>query len=164
MAAVVTDVEPRNTARLLEGTELEAQFAERVRGTQPTSMLAISFSTREDILPKVPGMLPYADTRRLCSLGNLTALCPELAPPGPALYDWNASPWPSVVFCFDEEYERSLAGGRPPRGRAGIRHRVQGDARRQVARTAVRARATGPDVRTPLLNLVDVGDGVKPLG
>ena len=108
VAAVVSDVGPRNTARLLEGTELEAQFAERVRGTQPTSMLAISFSTREDILPKVPGMINYTDTRRLCSLGNLTALCPELAPPGRTLYDAYAVPRPSVGGDFDEDYERSL--------------------------------------------------------
>jgi phytoene dehydrogenase-like protein len=167
-AAVVSDVGPRNTARLVAGTEVEAAFAERVRTTAPTSMLALSFSTAVDILPKVPGMLNFTDTERLCSLGNLTAVCPELAPPGRHLYDAYAVPRPAVGADFDEDAERALL-------EADLRKHVPGFAEHATVihfkamrgdRTPAQQSAPGnePDVRTPVPNLIDVGDGCKPPG
>src|SRR5690606_20715056 len=105
---VVSGIGPRNTAKLVQGTEVEQAFADRVKGTQYTSMLAISFSTTEDILPDCPGMINFTDTQRLCSLGNLTAMCPDLAPPGRTLYDAYSVPRPSVGADYDEEAERRL--------------------------------------------------------
>lgn len=165
--AVVSDVGPRNTARLVAGTEVESAFNARVAGTQPTSMLAISFSTTEDILPKCPGMINFTDTQRLCSLGNLTALCPDLAPPGRTLYDAYSVPRPSIGGEFDVEFERALL-------EEDLRRHLPGYDRAEVVhfkamrgdRTPAQQSAPGnePDVRTTVPNLVDVGDGVKPLG
>lgn len=165
--AFISGIGPRNTARLVEGTEVEDAFRDRVADTQPTSMLAISFSTTEDILPQCPGMLNFTDTRRLCSLGNLTALCPGLAPPGRTLYDAYSVPRPSVGADYDVEEERALLeqdlrDQLPGYERARIVHfkAMRGDA--HPAQHC--APANEPGVRTPLPNLVDVGDGVKPAG
>jgi phytoene dehydrogenase-like protein len=166
-AAVVSDIGPRNTARLLAQSEVSAAFNSRVKGTQPTSMLALAFSTTSEILPKSPGMLNFTDTKRLCSLGNLTALCPELAPPGRTLYDAYSVPRPSLGGEFDVDKERSLL-------EEDLRKHVPGfETAEVVLFKALRGDGTPaqqsgpgnePDVRTPIPNLVDVGDGVKPLG
>jgi phytoene dehydrogenase-like protein len=167
--AVISDVGPRNTARLVKGTEVEQAFADRVAGTQPTSMIALSFSTDEDILPKVPGMINFTDTRRLCSLGNLTAVCPNLAPPGKHLYDAYSVPRPAVGHTdYDEEAERELL-------ESDLREHVPGYAEKAtvVHFKAMRGDATPaqqsapgnePPSRTPVPNLIDVGDGCKPPG
>ena len=164
---VVSDIGPRNTARLLGRSEVASDFARRVEGTKPTSMLALAFSTTEDILPKAPGMVNFTDTNRLCSLGNLTAMCPELAPPGRTLYDAYSVPTPSIGGEFDEDHERRLL-------EEDLRKHVPGFETADVVlfkamrgdRTPAQQSAPGnePDVRTPVGNIVDVGDGVKPLG
>jgi phytoene dehydrogenase-like protein len=163
---VVSDAGPRTTAKLLEGTSVEADFAERVGTTEPTSMLAISFTTDTDILPKCPGMLNFTDTRRLCSLGNLTALCPELAPPGRTLYDAYSVPRPSVGGEFDAEAERELL-------EEDLREHLPGYEDAEVVHFKVMrgelpaqqsAPGNEPSTVTPVPNLIDVGDGVKPDG
>jgi phytoene dehydrogenase-like protein len=167
--AVISDVGPRNTARLLAGTEVAEEFAERVAGTQPTSMIALSFWTDEDILPKVPGMINFTDTQRLCSLGNLTAVCPNLAPPGKHLYDAYSVPRPAVGHHdYDVEAERELL-------EEDLRKQVPGFAEKgnflhfkamRGDKTPAQQSAPGnePSVRTPVPNLIDVGDGCKPPG
>lgn len=164
--AVVSDVGPRGTAELVSGTEVADAFAERVATTAPTSMLAISFSTDTDILPKCPGMLNFTDTERLCSLGNLTAMCPDLAPPGRTLYDAYSVPRPSIGGEFDADAERELL-------EADLREHVPGFEDAEVVHFKVMrgelpaqqsAPGNEPSVVTPVANLVDVGDGVKPDG
>lgn len=164
--AVVSDVGPRGTAALVAGTEVADAFAERVATTAPTSMLAISFSTDTDILPKCPGMLNFTDTERLCSLGNLTAMCPDLAPPGRTLYDAYSVPRPSVGGEFDADAERDLL-------EADLRKHLPGFEDAEVVHFKVMrgslpaqqsAPGNEPSVVTPVANLVDVGDGVKPDG
>jgi phytoene desaturase len=164
--AVISDIGPRGTAELVAGTEVGEAFAERVAGTAPTSMLAISFSTDTDILPKCPGMLNFTDTERLCSLGNLTAMCPDLAPPGRTLYDAYSVPRPSVGGEFDADAERELL-------EADLREHLPGfeDAEIvhfKVMRGGLPAQQSAPGNEpsgiTPVANLVDVGDGVKPDG
>lgn len=166
--AVISGIGPRNTARLVAGTSVEAEFAERVRTTAPTSMLSLSFSTPHDILPKVPGMINFTDTRRLCSLGNLTAACPDLAPPGRHLYDAYSVPRPAVGAEFDEEAERALL-------EQDLREQVSGfdehativyfkAMRGDLTPAQQSAPGNEPGVRTPVANLIDVGDGCKPPG
>lgn len=167
--AVISDIGPRNTARLVVGTEVEQAFAERVAGTQPTSMIALSFTTDEDILPKVPGMINFTDTQRLCSLGNLTAVCPDLAPPGKHLYDAYSVPRPAVGHVdYDENAERELL-------EQDLREHVPGYAEKATVvhfkamrgdKTPAQQSAPGnePSSRTPVPNLIDVGDGCKPPG
>lgn len=167
--AVISGIGPRNTARLVQGTEVEQAFAERVAGTQPTSMIALAFTTDEDILPRVPGMINFTDTVRLCSLGNLTAVCPNLAPEGKHLYDAYSVPRPAVGHVdYDEDAERELLD-------ADLRKHVPGYAEHASVvlfkamrgdQTPAQQSAPGnePTVRTPVPNLIDVGDGCKPPG
>jgi phytoene dehydrogenase-like protein len=167
--AVISDIGPRNTARLVVGTEVEHAFAERVRGTRPTSMIALSFSTDEDILPNVPGMLNFTDTQRLCSLGNLTAVCPDLAPPGKHLYDAYSVPRLAAgQVDYDDDVERELL-------EEDLRVHVPGYAEKATPvhfkamrgdKTPAQQSSPGnePPSRTPVANLIDVGDGCKPPG
>jgi phytoene desaturase len=83
--AVISNIGPRNTARLVRTTPLERAFADRVSGTEPTSLLTLAFSADEQIVPH-PGIWAFTGTERLCNLANLGATCPELAPPGKSLY------------------------------------------------------------------------------
>jgi phytoene desaturase len=164
--AVISNVGPRNTAKLLAGTRAEEAFAERVRGVQTTSMLALAFSAREEIVPH-PGIWAFTDTERLCNLANLSATCPELAPPGRTLYEAYSVPRPSVGGAYDADAERALL-------EADLRHMIPGYERAEVVLfKAMRGDATPAqqvrpgydlDVRTPIANLLEVGDGVKPYG
>lgn len=164
--AVISNIGPRNTARLLAGTPLEEEFAGRVAGVETTSLLTLAFSTAEEIVPH-PGIWAFTDTERLCNLANLGATCPELAPPGRTLYEAYSTPRPSVGGQFDVEAERELL-------EADLRRLVPGfEGAEVVLFKAVRGdRAPAQQVRpgydlpilTPVPNLLEVGDGVKPYG
>ena len=162
---VVSNAGPRATAALVDGPAAPG-FAERVRDVRSTSLLALAFSTTEPVVP-CPGIWAFTDTRRLCNLANLTATCPELAPPGRTLYEAYSAPRPSVGGAFDEALERQLL-------EQDLREVIhEFDSADVVGFKAMRgerapAQHSAPgfdlDVRTPLANLVEVGDGVKPYG
>ncbi|CAB4871187.1 unannotated protein [freshwater metagenome] len=164
--AVISNAGPRATASLTAGTGAHAAFAERVREVQTTSLLALAFSASEEIVPH-PGIWAFTDTKRLCNLANLTATCPELAPPGRTLYEAYAAPRPSVGGEFDVDAERALL-------EEDLRRLIPGFAKAQVVRFKAMRGDLAPaqqarpgydlDVRTPLPNVMDVGDGVKPYG
>jgi phytoene desaturase len=164
--AVISNVGPRATARLVDDDSLNAAFAERVRGVQTTSMLTLAFSAEEEIVPH-PGIWTFTDTERLCNLANLTATCPDLAPPGRTLYEAYSAPRPSVGGEFDADEERSLL-------EADLRRCVPGFERSKVVLFKVMrgdlapaqqcSPGYDPDIRTPVENLIEVGDGVKPYG
>jgi phytoene desaturase len=163
--AIVSNAGPRATAALVEGPSAQG-FADRVRSVRSTSLLALAFSTTESVVPH-PGIWAFTDTRRLCNLANLSATCPELAPPGRTLYEAYSAPRPSVGGAFDEATERTLL-------ESDLRDVVPGFEHATVVRfkamrgedTPAQRCAPGADldVRTPLTNLVEVGDGVKPYG
>jgi len=164
--AVVSNVGPRNTARLLEGGDLERAFAERVADVKPSSMLALAFSSDEEIV-KAPGIWTFTDTQRLCNMANLTATCPDLAPPGRTLYEAYACPRPSVGGVFDEDAEREML-------EADLRKMIPAYAEKaetvhfKVMRGELPAQQVQPGydlpIETPADNLLEVGDGVKPYG
>ena len=165
-AAVISNIGPRNTARLTRGTAAEATFAERVAGVQTTSLLTLAFSAPGEIIPH-PGIWAFTDTERLCNLANLGATCPELAPEGRSLYEAYSCPRPSVGGEYDADAERALL-------EQDLRKLIPGfDSAEVVLFKAMRgdrapAQQVRPgydlDVRTPVANLVEVGDGVKPYG
>jgi phytoene desaturase len=165
-AAVVSNVGPRNTARLTEGTAAEAAFATRVEGVQTTSLLTLAFSASEEIVPH-PGIWAFTDTERLCNLANLGATCPELAPEGRSLYEAYSAPRPSVGGDYDADAERALL-------EKDLRKLIPGFDRAEVVLFKAMRGDRAPaqqvrpgydlDVRTPIANLVEVGDGVKPYG
>jgi phytoene dehydrogenase-like protein len=164
--AVISNVGPRNTAGLAVGSTAEAALAERVKGVQTTSLLTLAFSAEEEIVPH-PGIWAFTDTERLCNLANLGATCPELAPPGRSLYEAYSAPRPSVGGEYDADAERLLL-------EADLRKVIPGFDRAEVVLfKAMRGdRAPAQQVRpgydlpieTPIANLVEVGDGVKPYG
>ncbi|MEX2195921.1 MAG: FAD-dependent oxidoreductase [Thermoleophilaceae bacterium] len=165
--AVISDIGPVNTAKLVADSPLATEFEKRVEGTQPTSMLALAFSTREEILAGCPGMMNFTDTKRLCSMGNMTALCPELAPEGRKLYDAYSVPRPSLGGEFDVDLERRLLEEDLAKVLPGFddAETVLFKVMRGNEKPAMRcAPGKDPGVRTPVANLVDVGDGVKPDG
>jgi phytoene dehydrogenase-like protein len=165
-AGVVSNLGPRNTAKLAAGSEVEGAFAERIRDVQTTSMLALAFSSDHEIVPH-PGIWAFTDTERLCNMANLSATCPDLAPPGRTLYEAYGAPRPSVGGVFDAEAERKLL-------EADLSKMVPGFDESEVVLFKVMAGDTtpaqqcrpgfDPDVKTPVPNLVEVGDGVKAYG
>jgi phytoene desaturase len=138
--AVISNIGPRQTAGLLAGTELEAEFAERVRDVRTTSLLALAFSSAEEIVPH-PGIWAFTDTERLCNLANLTATCPELAPPGRKLYEAYSAPLDRrrVRRRGRARAARSRPAQADPRLRRGRGRPLQGDAGRRRPGPAVRA-------------------------
>jgi phytoene dehydrogenase-like protein len=166
-SAVLSNAGPRNTARLVRGTSAETAFAERVRGTEPTAMLALAFSTSHDILPETPGFLNFTGTQRLCTLAHLSATCPDLAPPGRTLIEAYSVPRPGIGERYDLAQERRLLED-------DLRKHLQGFESAEIIHFKAMsgeehpahqmAPGQDPGVRTPIANLMDVGDGVKPPG
>jgi phytoene desaturase len=164
--AVISNIGPRSTAKLVRTTSLEGAFADRVAGTETTSLLTLAFSSDEQIVPH-PGIWAFTGAERLCNLANLGATCPELAPPGRSLYEAYSAPRPSVGGEFDVETERGLL-------EADLRRFVPAFERSEVIlfkamrgdRAPAQQARPGYDlpIETPAPNLLEVGDGVKPYG
>ncbi|MGB9182701.1 MAG: FAD-dependent oxidoreductase [Solirubrobacteraceae bacterium] len=163
--AVISNAGPRATARLFAETPAADDFARRVSDVAPSSMLALAFSTQEPVV-EPPGIWAFTDTQRMCNLANLTATCPELAPEGRSLYEAYSVPRPSVGGNFDVEQERKLLEQDLLKfvpGFAGAEtvlfKVMRGDVPAQQCRPGY-----DPDIVTPVGNVLDVGDGVKPYG
>lgn len=165
--AILSNAGPLNTAAMLAGTPVEAAFRKRTSGLVPTSMMALAFSTDHEILGGFPGLMNFLDTKRVCNIANLAPTCPELAPPGRTLYEAYACPRPSRGGGHDVEAERALM-------EEDLRRLVPGfdDAQivlfKNMAGRSSPAQHAAPgedlDIRTPVANLLEVGDGVKPYG
>jgi phytoene dehydrogenase-like protein len=165
--AIVSNAGPRATAAMVRSGPAQEAFAARARPIRPSSMLALAFSAPEEIIAH-PGIWTFTDTRRLCNLANLTATCPELAPPGRRLYEAYSCPRPSVGGEFDEAAERELL-------EADLREQIKGYSaeaevvhfkvmRGELAPAQQCQPGFDPDQRTPIDNVIEVGDGVKPFG
>lgn len=165
--AVICNAGPWNTAQLVAGSTVSEAFATRVRDTVPSSMLALAFSTEHDALWGHQGIMNFTDTERLCSIANLSGMCPDLAPPGRILYEAYACPRPALGGGHDVEAERAIL-------EMDLRRIVPGFDDAEIIlfknmegrMTPAQQCAPGSDIdpRTPIANLVDVGDGVKPYG
>jgi phytoene dehydrogenase-like protein len=166
-AAVVSNVGPINTARLLEGGPVASAFAERIRGVRTTSLLALAFTSHEELIPH-PGIWVFTDTQRLCNLANLSATCPELAPAGRTLYEAYSAPRPSVGGQYDAGAERGLLEADLRRVIPGFAEKAEVVLFKAMGGLQAPAQQCVPghdlSVETPVPNLVEVGDGVKPYG
>jgi phytoene dehydrogenase-like protein len=76
-------------------------------GLRPAANIVINIASRQPLLSH-PGIVTFGKTRRLCNMANLTATCPELAPPGWHLYVAYAVPIPALGD-FDSGAEVDLA-------------------------------------------------------
>lgn len=163
--ALISNIGPRATVALPGAEALGDTYVQSVRRDEkPAANIVINFATRERLVD-APGLITFGRTRRLCNMGELTAVCPELAPEGWHLYVAYAVPIPAIGD-FDEktEIEEALADLRdeyPKFSDAKILSiKVMRD-----AWPAQRA-CSGYDLSqaTPIANLWHVGDAVKDYG
>lgn len=105
--AVISNVGPRATLALV-GIEAmgQAYAAQLQRTVKPCANIAVNFATRTRLID-ISGLVVFSKTQRLCNMGELTATCPELAPPGWYLYVAYIVPKPSLG-AFEEETEIEL--------------------------------------------------------
>jgi phytoene dehydrogenase-like protein len=164
-AAFISNIGPAATVALPGAQALGAEYlAATQRELKPAANIVINFATQERLLD-VPGLVTFGRTRRLCNMGELTATCPELAPPGWYQYVAYAVPCPAIGD-FDEnaEIEESLMD---------LRELFPGFAKAKMLSVRVmrgdwpaQRSCSGFDMSqdTPLANLWNVGDAVKDYG
>ena len=163
--AAISNIGPVATIDLCAEDALDADYVESVRAkARPTANIIIHVASREPLID-APGLLLFADTERICNMGNLTTMCPELAPEGWHLAVVYAVPRPAVGdFDSEREVELSLQE---------LRDQLPGMADARVIDVRV-MRGEWPAQRalsgfelpreTPLDNLWNVGDGVRDYG
>jgi len=160
---VVSDIGPAATVALLGEDNVPTDYQELVkRADRPTAMITVNFASQERLI-EAPGMLSFAQSRRLAYIANFTDTCPEMAPDGWHLYVGTAVPKPSVGD-FDEASEYALLLD-------DLRETIPGfDARARIV-SKVTTRDGWPPQRavagfdltheTPFAGLWNVGDAVK---
>ena len=165
-SVVISNAGPRQTARMAVGCGLEREFEARIAQVAPTSIIALTLSSDQELIP-VPGIWTFTDTQRLCNIANLSASCPEQAPPNKHLFDAYSVPRPSVGGNFDADEEVELLYQDLEKVIPRLRSRTQ-----LVHKKVMRGEVPGQQCRpgfdptpvTPLSGLYEVGDGVKPYG
>jgi len=160
---LISNAGPAATVALCGREHFSDDYLARLdRDLHATANIVINIASREPLLD-APGIVTFGITRRLCNMANLTATCPELAPPGWELYVAYGVPKPAVGD-FDEqaEIDATLADLRDEIRDFDARARIlsirvmRGDwpAQRSIA---------GLDLprETTLPNVWNVGDGVR---
>jgi phytoene dehydrogenase-like protein len=158
----VSNAGPEATVGLCRRGGFSREYLERMRDLRPTANIVVNIASRERLI-QAPGIVTFGITRRLCNMANLTATCPELAPPGWNSYVAYGVPIPAIG-SFDEsaEVEATLADLRDQIDRFDERARIlsvrvmRGD---WPAQRSVAGRDLPRD--TPIGNLFNVGDGVR---
>lgn len=162
---VISNIGPTATALLPGAEAFGADYLAQAKSLlQPAANIVINFATRERLLD-VPGLITFGKTRRLCNMGELTATCPELAPPGWYQYVAYAVPRPAIGDFNDKvEIEESLADLRDifP----GFKDAKMLSVRVMRGEWPAQRSCAGYDMSqdTPLANLWHVGDAVKDYG
>jgi phytoene dehydrogenase-like protein len=163
--AVVSNIGPAATIELLGADRLPRAYVEQIRERdQPTPMIVVDFASSEPLAGEA-GIVFFTDTTRLSAIAQLTASCPEVAPPGQRLYVAYSVPVPALQ-PYDADAEiahtlRELAEQLPGFDQANVlRVRlVEGD---WPAQRAVSGREM--PLQTPVPNVINVGDGVRAYG
>ncbi|MBR0687736.1 NAD(P)/FAD-dependent oxidoreductase [Bradyrhizobium manausense] len=162
---IISNIGPAATAALPGAEAFGEDYINQTRTKMRSSAnIVINFATRKRLID-APGLVTFGATKRLCNMGELTATCPELAPPGWYQYVAYAVPKPAIGD-FDEKAEieasladlRSLFADFADAKMLSIRvMRNDWPAQRSCA---------GFDLPqdTPLANLWHVGDAVKDYG
>lgn len=105
---VISNAGPKATVTLAGEAAFPADYVAQLRNTlKPAANIVINIASETPLLTH-PGIVTFGRTRRLCNMANLTATCPELAPPGWNLYVAYAVPKPALSD-FDAEAETQLA-------------------------------------------------------
>ncbi|HWU21787.1 MAG TPA: NAD(P)/FAD-dependent oxidoreductase [Nocardioides sp.] len=160
---VVSNIGPAATVALAGEQAFDADYLDTVkRNDRPTAMITYNFASRERLID-APGMLSFANSRRLAYIANFTDSCPEMAPEGWNLYVGTGVPKPSVGH-FDEEAEYALL-------LEDLRETIPGFDERARTLSQVTTKDGWPPQRavagfdmshdTPVAGLWNVGDAVK---
>ena len=164
--AVVCNGGPTLTAQLLGDDALPKSYLDELDATiKPATNIVINFASQERLLD-VPGLVTFANTTRLCNMGELTATCPELAPEGWYLYVAYAVPRPSLsAFNEEQEIENSLNDLRMEFPDFDTRAKLL-NVRVMTGGWPAQRSCSGYDMptATPIKNVWNVGDGVKDYG
>lgn len=102
---VVSNAGPKGTLKLAGADAFPADYVQRVSDLRSAANIVYNFASREPLF-NAPGIVTFGKTRRLCNMANMTAACPELAPPGWHLYVAYAVPKPALSD-FDSEAEKA---------------------------------------------------------
>ena len=162
---VISNVGPTATIALAGEEALGSEYVAKARRTlRPAANIVVNFATQKRLID-LPGLITFANTERLCNLGELTATCPEMAPPGWYLYVAYVVPKPALGD-FDEKAETEL-------GLQDLRNEFPDfDGARILSIRVMRDEwpaqrsCAGFDLpqETPVSNLWNVGDAVKDYG
>jgi phytoene desaturase len=106
---VISNAGPKATVALAGAAAFPPAYVAKVQNElRPSANIVINIASREPLIDH-PGIVTFGKTRRLCNMANLTATCPELAPPGWHLYVAYAVPIPAIGdFDADAEVELAL--------------------------------------------------------
>jgi len=105
---VVSNAGPAATVALAGEAAFPRDYVARVKSTlRPAANIVINIASQTPLMTH-PGIVTFGKTRRLCNIANLTATCPELAPPGWHLCVAYAVPVPALG-AFDAAAETELA-------------------------------------------------------
>jgi phytoene desaturase len=107
---VISNAGPKATVALAGEVAFPPAYVAKVRDhLRPAANIVINIASREPLIHH-PGIVTFGKTRRLCNMANLSATCPELAPPSWHLYVAYAVPVPALGdFDSDAEVELALA-------------------------------------------------------
>lgn len=162
---VISNIGPSATIQLTgEAAMGEAYVAKARKVLRPAANIVVNFATQERLID-LPGLITFANTERLCNMGELTAMCPEMAPPGWHLYVAYVVPKPALGD-FDEKAETEL-------GLQDLRNEFPGFVNAKILSIRVmrdewpaQRSCAGYDMpqETPVPNLWNVGDAVKEYG
>ncbi len=96
--AVISNAGPRKTVELVGAENLELGYLKFVREMGPPASQAwIWFTSEKPLLDEATPLCSVTDARRLNGIMEVTAWCPELAPPGKRLFVAGASPASSML-------------------------------------------------------------------
>jgi phytoene desaturase len=102
---VICNAGPKAAVALAGEEHFPADYVRQTRELlKPAANIVYNFASREDLMPRAPGIMTFGKTRRLCNIANLTATCPEIAPEGWHQYVAYAVPVPAIGD-FDSEAE-----------------------------------------------------------
>ncbi|HEX4246244.1 MAG TPA: NAD(P)-binding protein [Pseudonocardia sp.] len=160
----VSNAGPLATVELCRAGGLPAEYSAQVRAwSRPSTLITVNFATRWPVR-RLDSLVFFGSTRRLAYAANLTALSPRMARPGWHLYAAASTPSPATGE-FDEAtevalLEADLLAQFPEYGTARVLSVEICAGQRWPAQRAIAGHDL-PDT-TPLPNLWNVGDGVRP--
>lgn len=101
---IISNIGPTATVNLPGAEVFGSEYVDYARtAPRPAPMITMYFATQKPLYNS-PSYITFGVTRKLCNIIDLTATCPELAPPGWSMYVAFGVPKPALSD-FDEAAE-----------------------------------------------------------